>query len=373
MYKILIVEDTLAIREEIFDILIMENYTVFQAKNGKTGFEIALKEEPDLIISDILMPELNGIEMFKKLQTHKKTIGIPLIFLSAKGEKQDIRNGMNLGAEDYLTKPIKINDLLNAVKNKIEKKIIINQKFIDQTASLSTILEVQQNELDNYAHLISHELKSSLRNVSDLLAWSHEELKETNSLEDSRSKLQLMEEKIEKMELLLVKLEEYKNITNTTFKDTIISSKAIAKLVINEIHTPAHITIKIKNELPVLFTDESMLKKVFEILIQNALDHIDKEIGFIELECKTTEKDHVFSVKDNGIGIDPKYHKKIFKMFQVIESNKSTGTGLSIAEKIISHYNGIIYVESTPNIETTFYFNFPKTKNNELNLMLEDN
>jgi two-component system sensor histidine kinase/response regulator len=365
MYKILIVEDTLAIREEIFDILVMENYTVFQAENGEIGFEIALKENPDLIISDILMPELNGIEMFEKLQTDKKTIGIPLIFLSAKGEKEDIRKGMNLGAEDYLTKPINVNDLLNAVENKIQKKIIIDQKIIDKTITLSAILQIQRDELDNYAHLISHELKSSLRNVSDLLAWSQEELKETNNLEDSTNTIQLMGEKVEKMELLLVKLEQYKNITNSTFKNTVISSNAIAKLVINEIHIPAHITIKIKNELPVLFADESMLKKVFEILIQNALDHIDKESGFIELECKTTGKDYVFSVKDNGIGIDPKYHKKIFKMFQVIESNKSTGTGLSIVEKIISHYNGKIYVESTPNIETTFYFNLPKAKNNE--------
>jgi two-component system sensor histidine kinase/response regulator len=365
MYKILIVEDTLAIREEIFDILVMENYTVFQAENGEIGFEIALKENPDLIISDILMPELNGIEMFEKLQTHKKTIGIPLIFLSAKGEKEDIRKGMNLGAEDYLTKPINVNDLLNAVENKIQKKIIIDQKIIDKTITLSAILQIQRDELDNYAHLISHELKSSLRNVSDLLAWSQEELKETNNLEDSTNTIQLMGEKVEKMELLLVKLEQYKNITNSTFKNTVISSNAIAELVINEIHIPAHVTINIKNELPVLFADESMLKKVFEILIQNALDHIDKESGFIELECKTSGKDHVFSVKDNGIGIDPKYHKKIFKMFQVIESNKSTGTGLSIVEKIISHYNGKIYVESTPNIETTFYFNLPKAKNNE--------
>jgi two-component system sensor histidine kinase/response regulator len=365
MHKILIVEDTVAIREEIFDILVMENYTVFQAENGEIGFEVALKEGPDLIISDILMPDLNGIEMFKKLQTNKKTIGIPLIFLSAKGEKEDIRNGMNLGAEDYLTKPINVNDLLNAVESKIKKKIIVDQKIIDRTITLSAILQIQRDELDNYAHLISHELKSSLRNVSDLLAWSQEELKETNNLGDSTNTIQLMGEKVEKMELLLVKLEQYKNITNTTFKDTVISSNSIAKQVINEIHTPAHITIKIKNELPVLFADESMLKKIFEILIQNALDHIDKKSGFIELECKTTEKDHVFSVKDNGIGIHPKYHKKIFKMFQVIESNKSTGTGLSIVEKIISHYNGKIYVESIPNIETTFYFNLPKTKNNE--------
>ena len=363
MYKILIVEDTLAIREEVFDILMMENYDVFQAENGKIGFQVALKENPDLIISDILMPELNGFEMFKKLQADQETRNIPLIFLSAKGEKEDIRNGMNLGAEDYLTKPINVDDLLNAAENKIKKKKNIDQKIIDKTATLSTILEVQRNELDNYAHLISHELKSSLRNVSDLLAWSHEELKETNSLRDSKSKMELMEEKIKKMELLLVKLEQYKNITTSAFKDSIINSNTIARLVINEKQTPAHIKIKIINELPVLFADESMIKKVFEILIQNALDHIDKENGLIELGCETTDKDFVFSIKDNGIGINPKYHKKIFKMFQAIESDKSTGTGLSIVEKIISHYNGKIYVESKPNIETTFFFSIAKTMN----------
>ena len=123
MFRILIVEDTLTIREEIHDILVMEGYIVFDAENGSIGFETALKERPDLIISDILMPKLNGFEMHKKLQNNKITKVIPLIFLSAKAEKTDISTGMNLGAEDYLTKPIDVEDLLNTVKVKIEKKI----------------------------------------------------------------------------------------------------------------------------------------------------------------------------------------------------------------------------------------------------------
>ncbi|MFT6870589.1 MAG: DNA-binding response OmpR family regulator [Polaribacter sp.] len=117
-YNVLIVEDTLAIREEIFDILMMEGYTVFQAENGRVGFEIALKKKPDLIISDILMPEMNGFEMFDKLQKNDETKNIPLIFLSAKGEQQDISAGMELGAENYLTKPINVTDLLHVIKNK---------------------------------------------------------------------------------------------------------------------------------------------------------------------------------------------------------------------------------------------------------------
>ena len=122
MYKVLVVEDTLSIREEISDILFMEGYVVFLAENGEIGFELALKELPDLIVSDILMPVLNGFEMFDKLRNNDKTMAIPLIFLSAKAEKEDIRNGMNLGAEDYLTKPIDTEDLLNSIENKIKKK-----------------------------------------------------------------------------------------------------------------------------------------------------------------------------------------------------------------------------------------------------------
>jgi signal transduction histidine kinase len=360
MFKILIVEDTLTIREEIRDILVMEGYIVFEADNGRIGFEIALKEHPDLIISDILMPKLNGFEMFDKLRKNKKTEAIPLIFLSAKAEKEDIRIGMNLGAEDYLTKPINLNDLINAVENKIQKKLLIDQKIIDQTTALSAILQKQKKELDNYAHLISHELKSSLRNISDLLEWTQEELKDTNNLKDSN--IDLMGERIEKMELLLIKMEQYKNITTRSFKTSNLNLNTIARRVITKINTPLHIRIKINNKLPTLFADEDMIEKVFEILLQNAVDHIDKKEGLIEIACEANEKDYLFSIKDNGVGIHEKYHEKIFKIFQAIKSTKSTGIGLNIVERIISHYNGKIYVESTPDQETTFYFNLPKNK-----------
>jgi DNA-binding response OmpR family regulator len=154
-YKILIVEDTLAIREEICDILEMEGYQVIQATNGKTGYEMTLKESPDLIISDILMPSVDGFEMFKNLQERKGTSAIPLIFLSAKSKKKDIRIGMNLGADDYLTKPINIKDLISAVDNKIKKKIIIDQIIIEKTAAIKHILKNQKNQIEKLENQIS--------------------------------------------------------------------------------------------------------------------------------------------------------------------------------------------------------------------------
>ena len=360
MFKILIVEDTLTIREEIHDILVMEGYTVFEAENGSIGFEIALKKHPDLIISDILMPKLNGFEMYKKLQNNKTTKLIPLIFLSAKAEKSDIRAGMNLGAEDYLTKPIDVEDLLNTVKIKIDKKILLAQEIIDKTTTISAILQQQKKELDNYAQLISHELKTPLRNISDVLIWIREELAHPISSENSINSIELLEKKVERMELLLTKLEQYKNISPSSFKKNKINLNTIAKKVIAKLQVPSHIKVEIKNKLPTLFADEIMLEKVFEILIQNALDHIDKKKGLILLACETTEEDYLFSIKDNGIGIKTKYHEKIFEMFQTIDSNNSTGIGLSIVKKIISYYNGEVKVESKTNKETIFYFSLPK-------------
>jgi PAS domain S-box-containing protein len=134
MYKLLIVEDTLTIREELLDILTLEGYQVFQAENGSVGFKKALKEHPDLIISEAVLPKLSGLEMLKKLNK-KTTTNIPLIFLSKKNKKEDVRNGMNAGAEDYLEKPFDKEELIAVVKRVLKKQQLREnriQKVIDK-------------------------------------------------------------------------------------------------------------------------------------------------------------------------------------------------------------------------------------------------
>jgi PAS domain S-box-containing protein len=121
MTKILIVDNTLEDREDVYNTFLQEGYQVFQAKNGSVGFIMALKENPDLIISEVVLPELTGLEMLKKLNK-EATTNIPLIFLSKKDKKEDVRNGMNAGAEDYLLKPFNKEDLLKAVKRIIKKQ-----------------------------------------------------------------------------------------------------------------------------------------------------------------------------------------------------------------------------------------------------------
>ncbi|MFT5673433.1 MAG: DNA-binding response OmpR family regulator, partial [Polaribacter sp.] len=105
MIKILIIEDNQDVRENTAEILELANYEVYTAEDGEKGVALAKLIQPDVIICDIMMPELNGYDVLLHLNKDKKTAGIPFIFLTAKTERTDVRKGMNLGADDYLTKP----------------------------------------------------------------------------------------------------------------------------------------------------------------------------------------------------------------------------------------------------------------------------
>ncbi len=128
MKQILIIEDDKTLRENTRELLEMENYRVFTAENGKEGMEAAIRLKPDLIISDILMPVMDGYQLLKSLYRDSETREIPFIFLSAKSEAEDIRIGMNMGADDYLTKPFLEMDLLRAVKTRISKHEKLQKK-----------------------------------------------------------------------------------------------------------------------------------------------------------------------------------------------------------------------------------------------------
>jgi len=132
MKKILLIEDNPEVRENTSEILSLANYEVLLAENGRIGVDIAQHQKPDLIICDIMMPELDGYGVLHILSKNDQTAGIPFIFLTAKTEKTDIRKGMNLGADDYLTKPFDDTDLLNAIEARFRKNAM-QQKLYDVT------------------------------------------------------------------------------------------------------------------------------------------------------------------------------------------------------------------------------------------------
>ncbi len=122
MTKILVIEDEESVRENILDLLEAESFETLAAANGKIGLDLAVSEVPDLILCDLMMPNIDGYEVLKKLNLQATTATIPFIFLTARTAKADVRQGMELGADDYLTKPFTRSELLNAITSRLEKQ-----------------------------------------------------------------------------------------------------------------------------------------------------------------------------------------------------------------------------------------------------------
>ena len=136
---VLIIEDNNDIRENIFEILQLADYTVYEAQNGKAGVELAIQHKPDIILCDIMMPELDGYGVLYMLNKNPETANIPFIFLTARAERLDHRKGMEMGADDYLTKPFDDMELLNAIESRLKKKDAQREfysKSLDRLGSL---------------------------------------------------------------------------------------------------------------------------------------------------------------------------------------------------------------------------------------------
>ncbi|HYM93021.1 MAG TPA: response regulator [Chitinophagaceae bacterium] len=140
MTKVLLIEDNTDIRENTAEILELANYNVFTACNGKEGVEVALKEKPDLIICDIMMPVLDGYGVLHLLHKNPETQHIPFIFLSAKTERTEVRKGMALGADDYITKPFEGTELLEAVEGRLKKASLVKQEIAEGIQGLDQLM-----------------------------------------------------------------------------------------------------------------------------------------------------------------------------------------------------------------------------------------
>jgi CRP-like cAMP-binding protein/CheY-like chemotaxis protein len=138
--KVLIIEDNNEIRENIVEILELAGYEVFAANNGKTGVDLAIKNMPDIILCDIMMPELDGYGVLYMLNKSPEAAAIPFIFLTAKAERVDLRKGMEMGADDYLTKPFDDMELLNAIESRLRKKEAQQAFYSKSLDNLGTLI-----------------------------------------------------------------------------------------------------------------------------------------------------------------------------------------------------------------------------------------
>ncbi len=238
---------------------------------------------------------------------------------------------------------------------------ITAQKNLEiQKEELLAELEESNKGLQEYAHIVSHDLKSPLRSISALATWLYDDY--NDKLDDAGIyNLQMMQEKVEGMDKLIDGILKYSSIKSESLENSPVDLNTVVNEIREIIFIPDHVNVIIMDPLPTLEADATKMHQLFQNLIGNAVTNIDKEEGIVAIGVKE-EKDHwEFYIRDNGVGIPEEYHEKIFKIFQSIgNEERSTGIGLSIVKKIIDLYQGEIWLESEVGQGTTFFFTLKK-------------
>ncbi|MBL7915670.1 MAG: hypothetical protein JNL49_11555 [Bacteroidia bacterium] len=245
---------------------------------------------------------------------------------------------------------IKNNDWM-AVQNEI-----IEQK--------SAELQKSNNRLKEFAYIVSHDLKAPLRGVRNIASWIREDCSTTIS-EEGVMHLKLMDKQIHKMENLIIAILEYSKTGTAGVNKEWINLDEMIKDVIDMVEVDNRTRFSINAQLPEIKGTKIVLSQVLQNLLSNSIKHNDKEIREVEIEVTDGSENINFMVADNGPGIDPKDHVKIFDLFQTLRNDttfESSGIGLPVAKKMIEDEGGNMWLESVPGKGARFYFSIPKEK-----------
>lgn len=228
-------------------------------------------------------------------------------------------------------------------------------------------LEYLNDELRQFGYIVSHDLKAPLRGIMSLADFLYQDYEKILD-EEGKYQLELLKSRVLRMNYLIEGILQYSRVSNTAPIFEEVNVEQILTSVIDLLHhDDDNVKILVKQSMPSVFADQIRVQQVFQNLIGNAIKYSDEDETIVEVSCEELASEWQFSISDNGSGIDPKHHEKIFKIFQTLKPRdevESTGIGLTIVKKILDKYGGRIWLESEIGKGTTFYFTFPKNQEN---------
>lgn len=417
--NILVVDDTPENLRLLSTMLTQRGYAPRCVINGQMALRACNSNPPDLILLDIMMPQMNGYEVCQHLKSDPKTREIPVIFISAKDEVFDKVNAFTVGAVDYISKPFQFEEVLARIESHLtlrklqkqlkeqnvllqdeisnrlavekalqeqnqilqqeigsrravekalqEQNLLLQTEITNRQRAESALLKSNQElarsnaELEQFAYVASHDLQAPLATIASYAQLLEKRYK--YQLDSQANKfIGNIVHGCTRMQTLIDDLLEYSRVGRNQkpfelVDCTRVVEQALANLQATIRDTGAVVTY---GKMPAVTGDVSQLVQLFQNLIGNAIKYRQEAPPVVTVTaCKHDDDKWLFSISDNGIGIAPQHQERIFQIFQRLHTQKEysgTGIGLAICQKIVERHGGSIWVESEAGQGATFHF-----------------
>jgi signal transduction histidine kinase len=359
---ILVVEDDAALAEGIQDMLELSQYKVQIATNGRDAIEKISQRPPDLIVSDVMMPEIDGFTLLQRIRANPSWISIPFIFLTAKKEKQDIRHGFAMGAEDYLPKPFDWDDLKVAVRARL-----------DRAQQIQDIARLELKEMKTrIINMLNHEFRTPLTYIT-----GYAELIQADDL--SPQQMQRFLKGLQSGSARLGRLiDDFLTLiafeTNDAQEDYLLMrdnycdwqgmiQRAFQRYADDAAKHKVKLSYKIAEDLPRIWLSARQIEDVIERLVSNAIKFSLTDPGEVQVTVAEHEGGVQIAVSDQGIGIPAMHLPRIFEPFYQVDRDvheqQGAGVGLAIAKYIVDLHGGRIEVDTEEGKGSTFTIVLP--------------
>jgi two-component system sensor histidine kinase/response regulator len=361
--RILVVDDEKAQMKALCNTLQDHHYETTGFSVPKEALAALRERDFDLILADLMMPEMDGIALMKAaLELNPNLVGV---VMTGQGTIDTAVNAMKAGAVDYILKPFKLSAILPVLSRAlaIRQLRLENLELTRRVAQHAAELEVANKELEAFSYSVSHDLRAPLRAVDAftgmLLARFSDQIPP-----DAQRLLQQVDKGAKRMGQLIEDLLRFSRLSRQPLKQAPIHTSKLISTIVEELRNEAKdrdVEVCV-NTLPDVVGDESLLRQVFVNLLSNAFKFTRGKKARIEVGCQPAGNDRVFFVRDNGAGFDMAYAEKLFSVFQRLHTEdqfEGTGVGLSIAHRIVQRHGGRIWAQAEVEKGATFYVALP--------------
>lgn len=351
--RLLNVDDYVPARYARTKILTQAGFEVFEAGTGADALRIIADQSPELVLLDINLPDMTGFEVCRRIREDPNTAAVAVLQMSASSvEGHHWVEGLESGADTFLIEPVDPGVLVATVK------ALLRVRRAEEE------LRRSNDDLKHFTFMLGHEMTEPLRNITTYTELLRRRAA-ASLTEDQNQFLDVIASSAVRMHAFVQDVMRYSWAGTAMQPSSHVPMDAVLDIAMANLHdsiaqSRAEIT---RDEMPVVEGDETGLMHLFQNLLSNAIKYRGAETPKVHVGVTAVGDEWTFTVKDNGIGIDPRYHKQVFTVFKRLHGREMPGTGIGLAlcRRVVEKHGGRIWVDSRPGHGSTFSFTLPRT------------